>query len=242
MNSKETFISLIESFASHHDMANVFDDFLTFAIGILGNNPLVHIRSDRSSYHKIMEKYSDPIKSNFAKMLTCLTREMTEGHLSNEGNDILGDFYDSRLRKSSGPKSFIPYSDCALMARSAISEAKKDFSGKSLHIVDFACGSGRILVSASKESNNKHHYFGIDTHHTFVKMAALNLFLNGAFSSEVMCKDGDDISDFKVSYIVSSLPFGIFQIDEKEKSFLWKLLSKHRKVPDLFRVRKESLN
>ncbi|MBK9391879.1 MAG: N-6 DNA methylase [Bacteroidetes bacterium] len=243
MNNKETFASLIESFESHHDLTTVFNDFLTLAIGLLGCNPLTRAKWDHSHYLRTFEKYHmDPLKSHFPKMLSSLTREMTERQLRNEDNDVLGEFYDLRLRNPRDKKLFIPYPDSKLMARSAIREAQMDFSGTTFHIVDFACGSGRVLVSASKERNNRDHYFGIDSNHTFVRMAALNLFLNGVFNSEVMCSSEKEQDDCNVIYIISSMPCGIFQIDEKEKSFIWNLLSKYKRVPDLFRVRKQNLN
>jgi hypothetical protein len=55
-------------------------------------------------------------------------------------------------------------------------------------------------------------------------MAAINLFLNGMFHSEVMCADALLPEDFRFSYRTSFLPFGIFRVTEKEHSPLWQLM------------------
>jgi len=54
-------------------------------------------------------------------------------------------------------------------------------------------------------------------------MAAIHLFLSGMFHSEVMCANFLEPDDFRFSYRISFFPFGIFKIEEKEKSLLWHL-------------------
>ena len=52
-------------------------------------------------------------------------------------------------------------------------------------------------------------------------MSVINFFLSDIFHSEVMFANAFLPGDFKVSYRTSLLPFGIFRIEEKEKSPLW---------------------
>ncbi len=68
-----------------------------------------------------------------------------------------------------------------------------------------------------------HEFYGIDIDHTCVKMTALNLFLNGIFRSEVMWADALSPGDFRVSYVISFLPLGIFRVEVKEQSKLWRM-------------------
>jgi hypothetical protein len=55
-------------------------------------------------------------------------------------------------------------------------------------------------------------------------MTALNLFLSGLFHTETMCGNALLPDDFRVSYITSFLPFGLFRVHSKEQSRLWHLL------------------
>jgi ribosomal protein L11 methylase PrmA len=93
-----------------------------------------------------------------------------------------------------------------------------------LRILDPSCGSGRMLLAANKVNGPMQEYYGVDIDETCVKMAAINLFLNGVFHGEVMCADALLPGDFRVSYRTSFLPFGIFRVKEKEQSPLWHLM------------------
>jgi len=230
MKPTETFVSLIESFQYHHDLSTVFDDFLIMSVAACGRNPSTGLAYDEDLYLKTIERYKDdPLRFNFPKMFASLSLEMTERVTSKEGTDVLGEFYESRLQKKGLSQFFTPYPICEFMARSAIGETEKHFEGRPMRILDPACGSGRMLVVAAHASEKKHECYGIDIDHTCVKMTALNLFLSGVFNSEVMCANALLPDEFRGSYVISLVPFGIFRIEEKEKSFLWHLVnSKHR--------------
>jgi len=157
---------------------------------------------------------------------------MTERIAMNEGNDILGECYEGNLAKKGLSQFFTPYPICRFMARSAIGEAQKIGEERPLRILDPACGSGRMLVVTAQESEKKHEHYGIDIDLTCVKMTALNLFLNGVFHSEVMCANALLPNEFRGSYVISFLPFGIFRIKQKEKSILWHLVNEKYKDHD----------
>jgi hypothetical protein len=80
-----------------------------------------------------------------------------------------------------------------------------------------------MLLAAYRTNGNGHEYYGIDIDRTCVKIAALNLFLNGMWHSEVMCANALAPDDFVISYRISLLPLGIFKIEKKEASKLWQL-------------------
>ncbi|MBI3233144.1 MAG: SAM-dependent DNA methyltransferase [Bacteroidetes bacterium] len=100
---------------------------------------------------------------------------------------------------------------------------KQEIRQEPLHILDSSCGSGRMLMASAKEHGQRNFYYGIDIDHTCVKMATINLFLNGVFRAEVMCGDALNNNDFRASYRTSFLPFGVFKTTEKEKSQLWQM-------------------
>ncbi|HYV90916.1 MAG TPA: N-6 DNA methylase [Chitinophagales bacterium] len=226
MKTKETFASLIDSFQYHYDLSTVFDDFLTMSVASCGRNVLTGLSYDEDLYLKIIARYKDDdLRHNFPKMFATLTLEMTERMLSKEGTDVLGEFYEARLQKQGLSQFFTPYPICEFMARIAIGEAQKIAEERPMRILDPACGSGRMLMVAAHSSEKKHEYYGIDIDLTCVKMSALNLFLSGIFNSEVMCANALLPNEFRGSYLVSFLPFGIFRIEEKEKSLLWHLVN-----------------
>ncbi len=241
MKKKETFASLFDAFQYHYDLPTVFDDFLTMSIASCGRNPLVKLSYDETLYLKTIEKYKDDeLRFNFPKMFAALTLEMTERMHRNEGSDVMGEFYEARLAKKGFSQFFTPYPICKFMARSAIGEAEKNFKERPLRILDPACGSGRMLMVMGKETENKHYYFGIDIDHTCVKMTALNLFLSGVFRSEVMCANALLPNEFRGSYIISFLPFGIFRIEQKERSRLWNLMNRKIQNEDSSEPSKQS--
>jgi hypothetical protein len=224
MKTKQTFVSLMDQFQDHFDLAGVFDDFLTIGVALCGRDPRTGRPIDEALYLQMMEKYKGhALRFNFHKMLATLTLQINERIESKEGSDILGEYYESRLPKGKASSVFYPYSACRLMARSAISEAEKVYGQRRFQMVDPSCGSGRLLVAMAYESRRKHQCFGIDIDPTCVKMTALNLFLSGVVNAEVMCADALIPHDFHGSYKISLWPFGIFREDVKEKSQLWQM-------------------
>ena len=222
---KETFASVISSFTNQYEERTVFDDFLTLAICAFSQNPQTGKSFDEDLYLETIAKYKNKKHSSlFPKMLACVVNEMEERLWSSEGHDVLGEYYEEHLYRKGASQYFTPWPICEFMARMT-SPNKVDENGEEmvLRTLDPSCGSGRMLLASAKESGPLHEYFGIDIDLTCVKMAAINLFLSGLFYSEVMCADALDPDDFRVSYLISKVPFGIFRIKEKEHSFLWNL-------------------
>ena len=149
---------------------------------------------------------------------------MTDRIDSSEGNDVLGDFYEQNLCRKGASQYFTPWPICAFMARSTCDAVPEERKDAPLRIMDPTCGSGRMLLASAKVCGPYQEYYGVDIDETCVKMSAMNFFLNGLFHSEVLCADALLPEDFRVSYRISFLPFGVFRITEKEQSRLWHLL------------------
>jgi type I restriction-modification system DNA methylase subunit len=214
----KTFESLLRSFEYRYDLRTVFDDFLTLTLCAFSQNPLTGKSYDEDLYMETIDKYrEDPLRHHFPKMLAFLLSEMEERVDDSSGNDVLGNFYQEHLYRKGAAQFFTPWPVCQLIANISINTDEKEIeTERRLRVLDPCSGAklrGTLLYA----------YYGIDLDHTCVKMTALNLFLNGVFHGEVMWADALRPDDFRMSYKLSFLPFGIFRITEKEKSLLWYL-------------------
>ncbi len=220
---KETFSDVLHSFHYRYDLRSVFDDFLTIAICAFSQNIATGKSHDEELYMATIAKYKkDEVCETFPKLLALLILEMEERIGSDLGNDVLGDFYEQNLYSARSSQYFTPWPVCMFMA-SCVAGDDKEERDEPLRILDPSCGSGRMLLAGARTRGTGHEYYGIDIDPTCVKMAAINLFLNGIFHGEVMCADALMPDDFRLSYVISFLPFGIFRVTEKEKSKLWHL-------------------
>ena len=211
-SKKETFSTLLKEFEHRYELRSVFDDFLTIAICSFAD-----IQSPEGElYTKTMLKYEDRFRRNFSEMLILLICEMDKRTDDEDGNDVLGEFFETEF----GEKN-IQWSVCLFMAKvtradnDVVLEESRD---NVLRILDPCCRSGRMLHASATIHDRRHRYYGISIDHTCVKMTALNLFLNNVYDAEVMWADVNDPDDFRISYITSYSPFGVFQVTEKEKS------------------------
>jgi len=220
MKSKqETFASLMDSFSYKHDVRTVFDDFLTMALCAFSQNIATGMSYDEDLYMTIIVGYPKELQPLFSQLLALLTLEMEERFDSRSGNDVLGEFYELNFCRKGSGQFFTPYHICDFMAQITCGDHAD--TEKPQRIIDPACGSGRTLLAGAKTLGTRHRYYGIDIDHTCVKMTAINLFMNGIFHGEVMWADTMNPNDFRMSYVLSFAPFGVFRIQEKEKSWLW---------------------
>ncbi|MBS1595790.1 MAG: N-6 DNA methylase [Bacteroidetes bacterium] len=234
---KDNFKDIMQEFQFVTDIRTAFDDFLTLTLCAFGQIPGAGKSYDEDLYLQTIGKYKkDKAQHLFPKLLACLTNEMTERIGSDTGWDVLGEFYEANCTLKGLSQFFTPWPICQFMARSSVETARESRKNedKPLRILDPACGSGRTLMAASRVAGPTHEYYAIDIDHTCAKMTTLNLFLSGIFKSETMCANALLPEDFRVSYRASFVPFGVFRIQEKEKSSLWnnlKHLDEARKVP-----------
>ncbi len=220
--NKETFAGLLETSAYYRDTRTVFDDLLTLALCAFSQNPNTGKSYREDEYMATIGRYpKEDVQTLFPKLLACLITEMDERAGSDSGNDVLGEYYETHLYNKRSSQYFTPWPICKFMAKSiGIDAVEKDTRKR---ILDPTCGSGRMLLAGAETYGKRHEFYGIDIDAVCVKMAAINLFLNGMFHSEVMCANALSPDDFRFSYKISLLPFGVFRIDNKEQSPLWRM-------------------
>lgn len=216
MQKNETFASLMNRFTYRYDLRTVFEDFLTMSICAVTRIPGLAKSYYEDEYMDTIAKYkNDDLRHVFPKLFAALHQEMLD---KAPDNDVLGNFYEQGFSKKNSGQFFTPYHICKLMAEITIGDNSHEAEQR---ILDPTCGSGRTILAAARKIGPGHEYYGIDIDHTCTKMTALNLFFNNVFNSEVMCADALKADDFRISYRISLVPFGIFKITEKEKSKLW---------------------
>lgn len=224
-SSKQSFTGAILSIASRFSLHTVFDDFLTMAIAAFTQNLQTGKSWYEDEYMDTIAKYKDSeLRYEFPNALAYLITEMEEAVNSSLGNDVLGSFFEQHISSGRNGQFFTPFPVCQFMAQ--ITHASNEPAPKTyrpLRIIDPACGSGRMILAGSKVHGLGHEYYGIDLDQICVKMAAINLFLNGIWNSEVLCANALMPGDFVISYRISFLPLGIFKIHSKEESRLWHL-------------------
>lgn len=209
----------MESFSYKHDVRTVFDDFLTMALCAFSQNIATGMSYDEDLYMATIGRYAKDMQHQFSQLLALLTLEMEERFDSRSGNDVLGEFYELNFCRKGSGQFFTPFHICDFMAQITCGDhAERE---EPLRIMDPACGSGRTLLAGAKTLGSRHRFYGIDIDHTCVKMTAINLFMNGIFHGEIMWADAMNPNDFRMSYALSFMPFGVFRIQEKEKSLLW---------------------
>lgn len=156
-----------------------------------------------------------------------------------QGFDILGEYYEKQISRGQKGQFFTPWTICGFMSKISVDNLKENAKeSEGLKILDPACGSGRMLLTSSKEAGSQHFYYGIDIDHTCVKMTVINLFLSGVWNSEVMCSNALNPYDFFISYRISSNPLGIYKLTDKEQSPLWNGMQ-HFLKENKFKIEKE---
>lgn len=217
---KQKFFDTLHTIGRCYSLHQVFDDFLTMCICAFSQNPLTKQSHYEAEYLAVVGKYKVSTEvSLFPKALAQLTIALEEKLYT----DILGEFFELHISNGKNGQFFTPEPVTDFMNAILGTDDERE---ESLHILDPACGSGRMLLSSHKRNKGKHHLYGIDVDHTCVKMTVINLFLNGCFKSEIMWANALSPNDFRVSYKTSLLPFGIFKITEKEQSPLWHMHQK----------------
>jgi len=235
--SKNKFAESMYKISHRFSLFKVYDDFLTMSIAACTQNLETKLSWYEDEYLATIAHYKDSeLRHEFPKAFANLIIEMEERTGSSQGNDVLGDFFEQNISNGRNGQFFTPFHICELMASLTCNdtvieeEPKKD---RPLRILDPSCGSGRMLMASHRVNGIGNEYYGIDIDRICVKMAAINLFLNGMWNSEVMCANSLMPDDFVISYHISFIPFGIFKIEDKEKSKLWHLhrnsFSKHEK-------------
>jgi type I restriction-modification system DNA methylase subunit len=223
MKTKDTFASILKSYEDQYDILSLFDDILTMAIFTFSINSETRRSDYEEEYLKVIQKYENcKIQSIFIELLSRLVLEMYESD-SLFNNDVLGKFYEQYLFEKGKSTHFIPWPAALFLASVFENEGKLENHKGPIKIFNPNCGSGRLLIASATLKSSVDKFYGIDTNETHVKMAAINLFLNGQFESEVLSINADNPEDFRGSYHISFVPHGIFKIKDKEQSVAWQL-------------------
>ncbi|AXG72987.1 SAM-dependent DNA methyltransferase [Flavobacterium arcticum] len=173
---------LVKAFSKHLEavgrkqgLAKVFNDVLTMGICSFHR---VNIQSrltekdeaNEALYFEIIKPYNKEELTELAKALGVLQLNV----LKNPYSDILGDYFTLHITRGQNGQFFTPDPVCEFMA--AITHGDKNKKGA--RVFDPACGSGRMLLAAAKNSPDN-LFFGADNDQTCAHMATLNFFLNG---------------------------------------------------------------
>lgn len=165
MISKE-FQHYYDNLCYNRNRSEVFTDFIDYCLYILSVGML------RDEYTKIEKKYSDEELVAFREMLDIVA-------IKSEGcNDALGDLFMEYVSQGHIGQFFTPMHISDLMASIlSTDEFQRDDS-----ICDPTCGSGRMLLSATKQCVNKSgdrpQCFGADIDLNCVKMCVINMIIN----------------------------------------------------------------
>jgi N-6 DNA methylase len=147
------------------DESKVFEDYLDICICCLSGGQY------EEEYLSIIKRYSKEKVDLFVTLFSHMVIIM-----DNNGAglaDCLGEFFQTHITRGAHGQFFSPTNVCDLMAQMTMTEEAKEKT-----IMDPACGSGRMLLSAAKVSR-RNYFFGADLDNRCSKMCAINLCLNG---------------------------------------------------------------
>ena len=204
----------LEPLNRKHDLAKVFNDLLTMGICTF-HRTNIHSRlqaNDELNETLYMETIK-PYKRDDLNALGQALGILQHNVLDNPYSDILGEFFMQHITKRQNGQYFTPEPVCTFMATINGLDTKREGQ----RILDPACGSGRMLLSAAK-LNHRNYFFGADSSNTCAKMSTLNFFLNG-LNGEVAWMNSLTM-EWYGSWHINTNGIGIIPI-EKEQSMIW---------------------
>jgi type I restriction enzyme M protein len=172
------FGKLICQFGYKHHAADVFRDFIDYAIACL-------LYTGCKATAKRLQDYYGEDYPAFSNLYWQLMLTMRDNLVDIEWFDALGTIYEaisSQSKKSFLGQFFTPQSLCDMMAYIQIPE---DMRGK--RVLDPSCGSGRTLLAAHVRAPGNEMY-GQDLDPICAKMCAINMAIHGC-AGYVVCGD-----------------------------------------------------
>lgn len=153
---------------------------------------------------------SDKLGKNYSErnaMLCSVITEIAKGlaEFTNEV-DLLGDAYEyliGQFAAGSGKKAgefYTPQQVSTILSRIVTLDSQDPSTGKKKklnNILDFACGSGSLLINVKKQlgSNNIGQIYGQEKNITTYNLARMNMLLHGLKDSEFQIFHGDSLSN-----------------------------------------------
>jgi type I restriction-modification system DNA methylase subunit len=159
------FVKTFNELCYGSDESKVFEDFLDICICCLSGERY------EDEYLSIIKRYSKEKVDLFVTLFSQMVIIM-----DNDGTgltDCLGEFFQNHITKGKNGQFFTPPHVTDMMAQMILGEETKEKT-----IMDPACGSGRMLLSAAKVSR-RNYFFGADLDNRCSKMCVINLCLNG---------------------------------------------------------------
>lgn len=165
-NNRESFTQIMNQLARRHGVQALFSDFLHLCICAFSHGAM------EDEYHNTIRKYEKPEAYRISEALGALVIEMTGDGCGMI--DILGTYFEENISHGHNGQFFTPQPICDLMAgfNQPIAPLQR--------ILDPACGSGRMLLSAAK-INRFARFYGADNDRTCAQMTVINLFLNNLY-------------------------------------------------------------
>jgi type I restriction enzyme M protein len=149
---------------------------------------------------KLGKKYQD----RNAKLCTIITKiaEGIAGFSSN--SDVLGDAYEyliGQFASGSGKKAgefYTPQQPSSILSKIVTLDSQEPSTGKKLKldkVLDFACGSGSLLLNVRKQlgSHGIGKIYGQEKNITTYNLARMNMLLHGVKDSEFEIHHGDTL-------------------------------------------------
>ncbi len=208
------FVKPLVVLGHRHDLSRVFNDLLTIGICSFHRTNIQSRLQEKDQdnetlYLETIKPYKPEDLNGFAQAMGVLQLSVLDDPYS----DILGEFFMEHITKGQNGQYFTPTPVCEMMAQINV----PDKSSEGNRILDPACGSGRMLLSAAKISH-RNYFFGADSSNTCAKMATLNFFLNG-LQGEIAWMNSLSMEWFG-GWHINRHGLGILPI-EKEQSEIW---------------------
>ena len=155
-----SFENAFNEIARYQSPYEVFDDFLTICICCFSQEYGTGKSRYESGYMETIAKYDkEVVRKFFPKLMASMIKTMEDHKNDSQGNDVIGHFYETNIAsKQKNGVFFTPFTLGKMIA--SIHGLEMETEAK--NILDPACGSGRLLVAAGKESIVRHNLYGID--------------------------------------------------------------------------------
>ena len=214
------FVKPLFMLGRRHDLSRIFNDLLTMSICSFNRTNVQSLLQEQDEasealYMETIKPYKRDDLNSFAEAVGILQLNVLDDPYS----DILGEFFMEHITKGQNGQYFTPTPVCEMMAQMNLENS--DVEGS--RILDPACGSGRMLLSAAK-LHYRNYFFGVDNSNTCAKMATLNFFLNG-LQGEVAWMNSLTM-EWYGGWHINRHGLGIAPI-EKEQSEIWSEAPKH---------------